>query len=102
MATLSELQFKLQDMQDQKSKLEKKLEEANKQYKGGLWGILIGILLLPLYGLGLIFLVAGILAVLTNRGKRSRLQKEIKKVDNNIQLLRSQILKEEANLKQMA
>ena len=96
MTTLTGMKVQTEDFQDQRPKIEKQLDDANRQYKIGLWGILIGIFFVPIYGIGVLLILAGTAAALTNRGKRSRLQAELAQVEGQSRQLRLQIAGAEA------
>ena len=96
MASLAEMKVELHDLEDKKVKVEKQVEDANRQYKIGMWGVLIGIFLIPLYGLGLLLVLAGGLAAVTNRGKKGKLGTEIEDMEANIRELRIKIAEEES------
>ena len=96
MASLAEMKVQLQDLQDQRPKIEKQLEDANRQHKIGLWGVLIGIFLIPLYGIGILLILAGGLAALTNRSKRSTSQSKLSEMEDQIRQLRLEIAQAES------
>ncbi len=96
MASLAEMKVELHDLEDKKSKVEKQLEDANRQYKIGMWGVFIGIFLIPLYGIGLLLILAGGLAAFTNRSKKGKLCTEIEEIEANIRELRVKIAEEES------
>jgi hypothetical protein len=97
MASLAETKVHLQDLQDQRPKIEKQLEDANRQYKIGLWGVLIGIFLIPLFGIGILLILAGGLAALTNRIKRSTSQSKLSEMEDQIRQLRLEIAQAESS-----
>jgi len=64
MATLAEMKSHLNELEDQKQKLEAAILKAGQRLKMSLWGIGIGIILLPLYWSGIpILVIAGIMAI---------------------------------------
>ena len=86
--------LKLEEFRDQRNDLLRQLENYQKKYKVGMWGILIGLILTPLYGLGLILVVAGGLAAITNASKRSDIKAKLTSIDASIQKLREKIATE--------
>ena len=96
MKSLAEVKVELYDLEDRKAKVEKQLEDANRQYKTGMWGVLIGIFLIPLYGFGLLLILAGGLAAITNRGKKSKLSTEIESIKVSIREFRIWIAEAES------
>jgi hypothetical protein len=60
MATPSEMKSQLEQLEDQKRRLEDAIKKASQRFKWCLWGIGIGVVLLPLYWSGIpVLLVAG-------------------------------------------
>ena len=95
--TLPEMRVELEELQDKRRNLEKKIEDVNKQYKIGMWGILLGVPLLFAYGFGLLLIVAGGLAAVTNVSKRNATNKELDTTNASIKELRRKIAEIEAN-----
>ncbi|MFL7871470.1 MAG: hypothetical protein AB8I58_21760 [Anaerolineales bacterium] len=88
MATPAEMKTHLEQLEDQKRELEDAIEKANKRYKISLWGIGIGIVLLPLYWSGIpVLLVAGAAALFysarrsVSQDKLGALETEIHKLE---------------------
>jgi peptidoglycan hydrolase CwlO-like protein len=88
MATLAEMKSHLNELEDQKQKLEAAILKAGQRLKMSLWGIGIGIILLPLYWSGIpILVIAGIMAIFyslkqTNSSdKLESLESEIHKLE---------------------
>jgi uncharacterized membrane protein len=77
MTSLAELRVKALELEDKQRKLEKEYDNANRQYTIGLWGILVGIFLVPVFGLGFLLILAGALAAITNRSKRTQLKRSL-------------------------
>jgi len=96
MASLAQMKVHMQEMEDQKKKVEKRFEDASRQYKVGLWGVLIGIFLIPLYGIGLLLVIAGGLAALTNHSKRASAKKELGELELRIHSLRLDVANAES------
>lgn len=87
MTTLAEMKSHLDELEDRKKKLEDAIETANQRYKMSLWGILIGVILLPLYWSGIpILLIAGA-AALYFSAKRSSSQDKLSTVETEIHQL---------------
>lgn len=95
--TLPEMRVELEELQDKRRNLEKKIEDVNKQYKIGMWGILLGVPLLFAYGFGLLLIVASGLAAVTNVSKRNATNKELDTTNASIKELRRKIAEIEAN-----
>jgi len=91
MANVAALTMQLEDLKDKRAKTEKIVEAAQKSYTIGLVGILLGIPLLFVYGCGLIFIIAGALAAVTQGSKRSAARKELAAIDEQISEVRQQI-----------
>ena len=88
METPGEMKSHLEELEDQKNKLEEEIQKANRRFKLSLWGIGIGILLLPLYWSGVpIFVIAGIMAIVYSirkagcQDKLENLETEIHKLE---------------------
>jgi len=64
MTSLADMKSQLDELEDQKQKLNAAILEAKKRLKMSLWGIGIGIILLPLYWSGVpVLLIAGVIAL---------------------------------------
>jgi hypothetical protein len=88
MVSLADMKSHLTELENQKSKLETEIQKAGKRLKMSLWGIGIGILLLPLYWSGVpILVIAGIMAIFysvkqtNSRDKLESLESEIHKLE---------------------
>jgi hypothetical protein len=88
METPGEMKSHLEELEDQKNKLEEEIQKANQRFKLSLWGIGIGILLLPLYWSGVpILVIAGIMAIVYSikkagcQDKLENLETEIHKLE---------------------
>ena len=87
MATPSEMRTHLEELEDQKRQLEIAIEQANKRYKMSLWGIGIGVILLPFYWAGiLVVLIAGA-AALYYSARRSVSQDKLGTLESEIHKL---------------
>ena len=65
MVSLADMKAKLVELEDEKNKLQEEIQKASHRFKLSLWGIGIGVILLPLVifaGIP-VLLVAGIVAV---------------------------------------
>lgn len=91
---LAKLQLKLDDLKDERRRLENEQVGYNKQYKIGLWAILIGLGIAFVINawVGGFFVVIGLLATITNAVKRSGLNDSITNVERSIQNVRQQIM----------
>lgn len=64
MVSLADMKSQLGELENQKIKLKEEIKKANQRFKLSLWGIGIGVILLPLYWSGIpVILVAGIVAI---------------------------------------
>jgi hypothetical protein len=87
MATPSEMKTHLEQLEDQKRQLETAIEKANKRYKMSLWGIGIGVILLPFYWSGIpVLLIAGV-AALYYSARRSVSQDKLGTLESEIHKL---------------
>jgi len=87
MSTQAEMKSQLDELEVQKRKLEDEILKASQGIKMSLWGIGIGIILLPLYWSGIpILLIAGA-AALFYSAKRSSLQDKLGTLENEIHKL---------------
>jgi hypothetical protein len=84
MTSLTEMKTQLIELEDQKEKLNIAMLKANQRIKMGLWGIGLGVILLPLYWSGVpVLLVAGITA-LFYFGKRAGYQDKLEIIETEI------------------
>ena len=88
MATLTEMKSQLTKLETKKNQLEADIQKANQRFKMSLWGIGIGVILLPVYWSGVpVLVIAGIMAIFyslkqTNfRDKLESLESEIHKLE---------------------
>ena len=64
MTSLADMKSHLAELEDQKQKLNAAVLKAKKRIKMSLWGIGVGIILLPLYWSGVpVLLIAGVMAL---------------------------------------
>lgn len=91
MANVAALTMQLEELKDQRVKVEKALADAKRSNTIALLGVLIGIFLIPAYGLGFLLIIAGILAALTQSGKKGKATKELAALDAQISNVRQQI-----------
>jgi hypothetical protein len=88
MATLTEMKSQLTKLESKKNKLEEDIQKANQRFKMSLWGIGIGVILLPVYWSGVpVLVIAGIMAIFyslkqtNSRDKLESLESEIHKLE---------------------
>ena len=84
MSTLAEIKAELAKLEDQKKLLRRKIAQAGKQVKVGFWIIGGGVTLIPLYGAGVILLVAGILYAFVNNERKNRFQDALVEIENRV------------------
>ena len=89
MNSLADKKILIVVLEGQKSKLETGINKASQQYKLGLWGVLIGIFLIPIYGIGVVPLIAGGLVALINANKRAKYRDELENLESQIYKLNS-------------
>lgn len=95
--SLPEKRVELEELLDDRRDVEKELADANRQYKIGLWAVLLGIPFLFAYGIGLLFIVAGALAAATNHTKRGNRESELEVINERIAELRREIARLESD-----
>ena len=76
------------------------VQQAGRQVTWALVGLLIGIflILITLYGFGLILVIAGILAAITQSGKRREAEKNISKARKDIETLQKLVIQVKTEL----
>ncbi len=92
MSSLANMKVQIIEMEGRKEKLATEIDKIGKQYKIALWSVVIGVFLIPLYGIGLIPIVAGGLVAFIDGNKRARYRDEIKNLDNKIHKLNSSMV----------
>jgi len=87
MASLAEMKTQLDELEDQKQKLNTAILNAKKRIKMSLWGIGIGIILLPLYWSGVpVLLISGVIALFYT-GKQAGYQDKLEALETEIHKL---------------
>ena len=88
MVSLAEMKSHLDELENQKRKFEDAKSKAGQRFKMSLWGILAGVILLPVYWSGVpVLLIAGIMALYfyikqsTYQDKLENLESEIHKME---------------------
>ncbi len=88
MSSLANMKLQLTELENQKSKFEIEIQKANQRLKWSVWGIAIGVLLLPLAifaGIP-VLLIAGIMAVYYSI-KKSNLEDKLESLETEIHKL---------------
>ncbi len=67
-------------------------QQAGRQVTWALVGLIVGLFLIPLYGLGLILVIAGIMAAITQSGKRPEAERNQAKAYKDIETLQKLII----------
>lgn len=67
-------------------------QQAGRQVTWALIGLIVGLFLIPLYGLGLILVIAGIMAAITQSGKRREAERNQAKAYKDIETLQKLII----------
>lgn len=81
----------LDKLKDQRTAYQRAYDDANKQYKIGMWAVLIGVFLVPAYGIGILLILAGGLAAYSNNGKRKAAEASIATIEKKIEALRANL-----------
>jgi len=87
MSTQAEMKLRLDELEKQKSQLDDAIELASQRFKWGLWGIGIGVILIPLYGIGIPVLLVSGAAALYYSIKRSSSQDKLGDIETEIHKL---------------
>lgn len=88
MNSLAKLKTQLAELEERKTGLVAGIAAADRQYKIGLWTMVAGALLIPVYGIGLLVVIAGGYLALANGGKRARSQDQLEQVESEIAKLK--------------
>ena len=87
MSTQAEMKSQLDELEIQKRKLEDEILKTSQGFKMSLWGIVIGVVLLPLYWSGVpVVLIAGVAAIYYS-AKRSNCEDKLKALKTEIHKL---------------
>ena len=73
-------------------------QQAGRQVTWALVGLIVGVFLIPLYGLGLILVIAGILAAITQGVKRGKAERNQSQARKNIENIGEQIVEVRTSL----
>jgi len=87
MSTQAEMKSHLDELEIQKKQLIDTIERASQRFKWGLWGIGIGAILIPLYGVGIPVLLVSAAGVLYYSIKRSSSQDKLGDLESEIHKL---------------
>lgn len=87
MATPSEMKTHLEQLEDQKRQLEDVIKTASQRFKMSLWGIGIGVVLLPLYWSGVPVLLIAIAVALYYSVRRSNFEDKLGTIETEIHKL---------------
>jgi len=87
MTSLAEMKTHLVELENQKEKLNASILKTNQRLKMSLWGVAIGIVLLPVYWSGVPILVIAGLTALFYSGKRAGYQDKLESIENEIHKL---------------
>lgn len=96
--TLAELEKNLAAWERHLAEQGQLANQAGRQVTGAYVGIVIGLFLIPAFGLGLLLIAAGILAAITQSGKRSAAENNQTKARQNIELIRGRIVEAKTKL----
>jgi len=84
MSSLAELKSELIGLEETRRRLRGQIAQAGKQVKVGLWVIGGGVTLIPLYLVGVIFVVGGILYAFINNERKNRFQVTLAEIETRI------------------
>lgn len=84
MNSLSKMKEQLAELEDRKTRLAGDIQTADRRYRIGLWTMVAGAFLIPVYGVGLLAVIAGGYLALANGGKRARAQDQLEQIDLEI------------------
>ena len=87
MSTQAEMKSRLDELEKQKNQLEDAIEAESQRFKWSLWGIGIGVVLIPLYWLGIPILLISGLAAIYYSAKRSNSQDKLGDLETEIHKL---------------
>jgi len=77
MNSLAKMKAQLAELEDRRNTLSAQIETATRDYKIGLWTMVAGAFLIPVYGIGLLVVIAGGYIALANGGRRTRAQDQL-------------------------
>ncbi len=89
MNSLANMKVQIVEMEGRKEELSTEINKASKQYKLSLWGVVVGVFLIPLYGIGLLPIAAGGLMAFITADKRAKYRDELQNLDDKINKLNS-------------
>ena len=95
---LAELEKKLATWKRYLEEQSQLAQQAGRQVTGAYVGLFIGLFLIPAFGLGLILVIAGILAAITQSGKRKEAEDNQTKARKNIELIQRKIVETKTEL----
>lgn len=85
------IQAQIDQLSDERTAAQAKADSSHKGYKTAMWGILLGVLALPFYGIGILFLLIAIPAAVTQGAKKARAQGKVNGLNEEIKALRAQL-----------
>ncbi len=77
MNSLAKMKAQLAELEDRRNMLAAQIEADTRNYKIGLWTMVAGAFLIPVYGVGLLVVIAGGYMALANGGRRTRAQDQL-------------------------
>jgi hypothetical protein len=87
MNTLAKMKSQLVELEVQKKKLKTEIELAGKRFKLSLWLAGGGVALLPLYGAGVVLILAGGLMAMVVNERKNKLQEKLADTESQIHQL---------------
>jgi hypothetical protein len=73
-STLAKMKAELVELEIQKKKLTAEIEKNGKQFRLGLWILVAGVILIPVYGIGIAVALIGMVISIINNEKRAKEQ----------------------------
>lgn len=92
--SIAKMTVELEELKDERDKIEKEFNSKNSMARNGAIALLIGIALAIFVSgwIGGFLILIGLLATLTNVGKKNKMTKELKNTNNDIKLLRRKMI----------
>lgn len=88
MNSLAQMKAQLAELEERQTGLAAEIAAADRSYKIGLGIMVGGAFLIPLYGVGLLVVIAGGYLALSSGGKRARAQDELEQAEAEIEKLK--------------
>ena len=83
-STLAKMKAELVELEIQKKKLTAEIEKNGQQFRLGLWILVAGVILIPVYGIGIAVALIGMVISIINNEKRTKEQDTLAEVVEKI------------------